>query len=118
MKKINSIIIFFVFISINANAQYKPVQIKKEGIYVNYYYKLKQTEYKKNDSIYYLCKTISSNTFCLEKYINKSMVSKTKFKLVLAKDSLSVYERKRIPGQKTKIEKTKQPYYIGIELKH
>lgn len=117
MKK--SIFIYFLLLfgSFSVFAQFKAVKIASEDIYVNFFYKKKQTKYIKNDSTFYLCKTVTTSIFLLEKYINHKKVWSCKYKTVRAKDSLNVRERRRDSTGEAKIYHIKEPYYIGVELK-
>lgn len=113
-----NLILLFCLLFQKATAQFKPVKIESEDIYVNFYYKLKQTKYIKNDTTYYLCKTINPTTFFLEKYINKIKVGKNKYEAIIAHDSLNVSEFRREDNGDSKIYKLKEPYYIGLKLKY
>ncbi len=117
MKKIISISIFLLFISFEGFSQFKAVKIESEDIFINFFFKKKQTKYIKNDSTYYLCKTINPSMFLLIKYVCHKKVDAFKYRAVKAKDSLDVRERRRDSTGEAKIYYLKEPYYIGIKLK-
>lgn len=69
MKKLVFTIVC-LFIGMVSYCQFKVVKIALEDIYLNYFYKKRQTKRNKNDSTFFVCKTISPTIFFLEKYIN------------------------------------------------
>lgn len=116
-KKYLFFFLLFSFFSVKLFSQFKAVKIKSEDIYINFFYKKKQTKYIKNDSTYYLCKTVTASIFLLEKYLNNKRIWQFKYKAVRASDSLNVRELRRDSTGEHKIYYIKQPYYIGIYLK-
>lgn len=97
-------------------SQFKVVKIPSEDIYINYFYKQKQTKRNQNDSTYCLCKTVSPSQFILEKYLNGQKVFRKKYKIVMAKDSLNVNERVRDSTGSPKIIQKKTLYYNAVEM--
>lgn len=115
MKKVVFVIAFLFFMDA-AYSQFKVVKIPSEDIYINYFYKQKQTKRNKNDSTYFLCKTVSPSQFFFEKYLNGQKVFRKKFKIVMAKDSLNVNERVRDSTGAPKIIQKKTLYYNAVEM--
>ncbi len=99
-----------------AYSQFKVVKIHSEDIYINYFYKQKQTKLNKNDSIYFLCETVSPSQFYLEKYLKGQKVFRKKYKIVMAMDSLNVNERVRDSTGAPKIIRKKALYYNAVEM--
>jgi len=118
-QKVSNKVVFtiaFLFFMDAAYSQFKVIKIPSEDIYINYFYKQKQTKRNKNDSIYFLCKTVSPTQFFLEKYLNGQKVFRKKYKIVMAKDGLNVNERVRDSTGATKIIQKKALYYNAVEM--
>lgn len=116
MMKTYIFLIILLFIVSASFGQYKIVKISSEDIYINYFYKQKQIKRNKNDTIYFLCKTISPSIFLLEKYISNKKIYTKKYKTVIAKDSLIVNEKIHDSLGIPKIIRKKALYFEAVQI--
>ncbi len=111
------IILVWIFISFNCIGQDKIVKIKPDSIFISFFYKSKKaTRYTKNDTTYYLTKRITDTSFMFSKYQKRKLVWSKKMQAIIANDSLLVNAKMIDIKGKSKIIKSKEKYYLGIEI--
>ncbi len=99
----------FLGITFSGFCQVKIVKIPEEGFYLNFFYKNRKSDYIKNDSISYLCRTISVDSFYLDKIVNKKIEWTKKYTFDNKKDTIIIYVRSTGSG----VVKTKKEYFTA-----
>ena len=102
--------------SINTNAQYKAVKLYVDStkIYLRFFFKTYKSDEEVNDSVKIICRKIDTESFYLDKYINKRRVWTKTYRMEPAKDSMEVTKRMTDIKGKSRFIYSKEKYYNAI----
>ena len=102
--------------SINTNAQYKAVKLYVDStkIYLRFFFKTYKSDEEVNDSVKIICRKIDTESFYLDKYINKRKMWTKTYRIEQAKDSMRLTTRTSYIKGKSRFIYSKEKYYNAI----
>ena len=102
--------------SLNTNAQYKIVKLNVDStkVYLRFFLKTYKSDEYINDSVRVISRKIDTESFYLDKYINKRRIWTKTYRIEQAKDSMGLTTRMSDIKGKSRFIHSKEKYYNAI----
>jgi len=114
MKIILTITLYLIPFFTFSQTKYVKLNLERDTFYITFFYKNNSaTKRTLNDSVFYMYKRITDESFSINEFVNKKKTWTKKFQAIPVNDSLVV--RERMSRKPIKIKKVK--YYIGNPIK-